>query len=222
MNWDKHKQFEHELDKQGSYVPSREELYVLWSGGCDSTALLYYLAHRYPSCNIKAISVIQKYITSCKCDYEARKRLKQRFDTEGLNISYFTYHVKNEIPNSFAGLSQPLIWLSTVPNLLTQVDKAICFGYIRHDDVWHYKQYFENIFNDMNKICCGSQYNELWFPFEWISKDIIVKYLKDNDLFDLISYCEHEVDRKPCGKCNKCIEMKHVLENLNDNYEDIS
>ena len=140
-------------------------IYVLWSGGLDSTALLYCLAHIFPDKCIIAVSLEFTNAQSCKTDKECRKKLKRLFKKERLNISYCTSKVSvNTGGGSFYGLGQPIMWLMSLGMMsYTNMDAAVCFGYIKSDVIWHYMEYFKKAFYNLTTIT-GNTKAALYFP----------------------------------------------------------
>ena len=195
-----------------------KDIYVYWSGGCDSTALLYKLATIYPNNNIKAVSVISDGIYNAKADSGARKKIKKKFQQLKIkNITYLTFKISYDYLGGYCGLGQPALWLSSLSSILTGTEKAVCFGYVREDDIWHYIEPFKKVFYNMAQItgCVGA---ELYFPTAWMHKKDIVKYLKEYDLLHLCNFCEsRESDDEsilPCGYCASCRKMIYAEQEI--------
>lgn len=180
-----------------------KSIIVIWSGGCDSTALLHNLACKFPDKTITAYSTIS-YTGSRRTDRKCRERLKKKFEEEGItNINYKTVVCQVEQFSQGSGLAQPCVWLSVLPGVLCGQAQLVCFGYIRGDDIWHYKESFKKIFDGMKELLHTDA--ELCFPLEWKDKQDILQYLDDHNLLDLCNCCEYaDTYENGCGSCKDC------------------
>ena len=187
-------------------------IYVLWSGGLDSTALLYCLCHVFPDVYITAVSINLKGAKSHKTDKKCRQELKRRFKKEGLKIVYQESTVDLNVGvGVFGGLEQPNMWLMSLCFMsYTDNNAAVCFGYIQNDIIWHYMEYFKKAFYNLNMVT-GNTNVSLYLPLGQITKQEIIDYMKQYNLFDLCNYCEFtdEYDGKPCGQCKDCKEIEY-------------
>lgn len=183
-----------------------DEITVIWSGGCDSTALLYCLANLYPFKTIYARSIYLKEARSKDIDKKNREKLKKIFQKQGLNIDYVetVVDVENGMIGNTAtgGLAQPMVWLSMLS--LINNSSTICFGYIRGDDIWHYIENFKGVFNNMAKL--NESAAKLCLPLEWTTKEQVLEYL---DTYNLLKYCNWCECDTPCGTCKDCISIEH-------------
>ena len=187
-----------------------KNIIVVWSGGLDSTALLYGLAHRFPNKTITALSIYSN-AGSRNSDKISREKLKERFDKEGLNIKYVTVDFNVYTAGMNGGLGQPVLWLTALASGVIGDNNALCFGYISSDCIWHYIEDFKGAFKNLNNIT-GNMDNELYFPLEWCSKYSIIEYMKQHNLFDLCNYCEDADiynNGETCGKCKDCKEVEY-------------
>jgi len=180
-----------------------KEIYVLWSGGYDSTALLHALACQYPDKQIYAVSVIT-YTGSRKTDNECRKKLKEKFKMFK-NIEYKSIVIK-PFMGSGAGLGQACLWLTALGNLVFGSDRAICFGYIREDDIWHYMKNFRAVFNNL-KVVAMAENVSLCFPLEWRTKAEVIAYCERMGFADLCNCCERADNGGRCGYCKDCEKL---------------
>lgn len=186
------------------------EIKVIWSGGYDSTCLLHALAKWFPDKQIIAISVYCDCIANKKRDNKARTKIKQLFKKQGIkNILYRQVYIKLPALGCCNGLAQPAIWLSIIPYTTFGDYSAVCFGYIREDDIWHFIEPFKQVFYNMAKITQNNK-AQLYFPLEFTSKVDVLSYLKYHGLFDACSTCEQEDfnNDKPCGVCASCKKHK--------------
>lgn len=96
-------------------------IYVLWSGGMDSTALLYALAKTFSTRKnpIYAISILADCVVSSQKERWFRKQQKKIFKKEKLNIKYINIEIKNaygsyNTENARGPMLQPVLWLSSL------------------------------------------------------------------------------------------------------------
>lgn len=108
-----------------------------------------------------------------------------------------------------SGLLQPPIWLFTaIPYLEENEDLYV--GYVRGDDIWHYKQILLELFDRLKRLT--QRNGRLIFPLEWVDKHDIIEYLKRANLDKDVWYCEDpKTPFKPCKKCKSCETHKLAL-----------
>ena len=193
-----------------------KEIWVYWSGGYDSTALVTALWRKYNK-PIHTFSVFHNLIPNKYSDRKARRLLLKEFRKRNWEIGNVELELKDEYYGGNNGLGQPAVWLSALGAVLRSNDRAICFGYVRYDDIWHYIEPFKNIFNSFCSIL-GSKGHALLFPLEFVEKKDIIKYLKQEGLDHLCNCCEQETDEfaadEPCGHCSSCMRHQQALEEL--------
>ena len=71
-------------------------------------------------------------------------------------------------------------------------------------------EYFKKAFYNLNMVT-GNTNVSLYLPLGQITKQEIIDYMKQYNLFDLCNYCEFtdEYDGKPCGQCKDCKEIEY-------------
>lgn len=189
---------------------------VLWSGGCDSTYLLYTLLYdQYvtrgnhklePHQTVSTISIIHDRINAAEENKLARNKFIKY--TNRLKWTFHNFEVTIASDNGNVcigennGLSQPLIWLPIAVNYLRPYED-LYVGYIHGDCVWHYKHEIYAMFDNMQKIRGGT--GKLIAPLEWQHKYDILKNLKSYKLHNKVWWCENPVNGKNCKKCVPCI-----------------
>lgn len=192
-------------------------IYVLWSGGMDSTALLYALAKTFSTRKnpIYAISILADCVVSGQKERWFRKQQKKIFKKEKLNIKYINIEIKNAYgnynrENARMPMLQPLLWLSSLVQLLKYNNNAqILFAYVREDDIWHRIAEFKRIFSTF-KLFAYNDRLELKFPLEWVRKQEVIKFLEKHNLLRYVTFCEEE-SYKPCGACPSCKRVLNLL-----------
>lgn len=191
---------------------NEESIVVYWSGGCDSTALLFWLANKFPERSIKAVSFNMENVMNSKADKYAREELKLRFRQLGIDNIWFT---ESDASLSYVGnnggLGQPPMWLSFLPTVIS-TDSSVMFGYIKGDDIWHFINPFKRVFYGLCEIMQSN--SKCYFPLEFVDKKGVVRYLKKYDLLQYCNWCENrQLGSKleePCGTCPSCKKMQAV------------
>lgn len=196
---------------------------VSWSGGCDSTLVLFDLCtaqkEREDSGSgliiqdfekVRAISVFHDQSDKDKkiLEARARRRIYNEFKKRGLHFESLTVHIRNIQGETRGGGLESAVWiLSAIPYLLKK--ETFHVGYIREDDVWHDRDAYIKGYNGIQELI-GNE-GGVKFPLEWDTKLDVVKRLQDAKLFDLTWWCEKPKDKKPCGTCKPCYRMEAAL-----------
>jgi 7-cyano-7-deazaguanine synthase in queuosine biosynthesis len=189
---------------------------ILWSGGCDSSLLLYELLDAYGSENVIAISYKYSWLNSTKAEIEHnyREAFKNKMKLLGSNFANFTHHVFeiNDVCDStdvqlrpMHGLPQALGWLFMIP-MYANENAYIYSGYIKDDDLTTsgFKEYYNDIFESVNKLI-GRDNISLRLPYIGKSKIDIIEKLIYHGLYDVAWYCEiPSDDHNMCMKCHPC------------------
>ena len=178
---------------------------VLWSGGCDSTLVLYDLAREASAKKpVRALSIEHHGVSAWHEQRRAQGRILARMKRDGLPVEHATMMVTRS--GSFmcaiqAGLSQPPIWLPTA-TLFLEEKEDLYAGYIREDDVWHYRSQLYSLFGSL--MTFQHREGNLILPLEWTYKSEVLSRLKKAKLLDLVWWCEEPKAGKPCGRCIEC------------------
>lgn len=187
--------------------------YVMWSGGCDSTLLLYELIEAYGSENVVAISYKYPWLLSVKRESEnnhrdafkakmklfGKKYEIQRHLEFDINITAITGKYENA---RCMGLPQAVAWLLSVP-LYASDDSYIYTGAIRSDDLTlkleGYYQMFEGVARTLNKNIVLRE------PYLYLTKADVISKLFQYGIYDETWYCEipEEVGSE-CYSCQPC------------------
>lgn len=184
---------------------------VSWSGGLDSTYLIYYLLNQ--GHHVDAI-----YTTlgnnKNKTAYEKRaiEQLLSYFEGRDFTYTEDNYSVLLKGYNVLF-FQQPLIWINALVYNLKETTTNVALGYIMGDDII---SYIPDLHDLWNNVCKFLQYDikqpELEFPLIRYPKEIIFHELPDY-LKEHVVWCKHPVDNKHCGKCKPCKKMNDILEN---------
>jgi len=186
-----------------------------WSGGCDSTVMLYEaLKTKKDNETVRAISVSHIQVTNSEISKIARAKIKAKLARAGLTFQHVEVAVTHE--GSFqiepcGGLSQPALWLQVATSYLEQAED-LALGYITGDDIWHYRNYLCEAFQNTQVI--SNRSGQLQFPLEWYTKSAIIERLKEVGLYNLCWWCEFPSKGRPCTRCAVCIRHKTALYRL--------
>jgi 7-cyano-7-deazaguanine synthase in queuosine biosynthesis len=187
---------------------------VLWSGGCDSTLLLYELLDAYGAENVIAISYNYPWLDSIKAELENdhREIFKRKMKLMGLRYANFKHHVVEiNMPEdsidvqTCSGLPQALGWLFMIP-MYANENSYIYAAYVKDDDFLTegYKYHYKNIFKSVNKLI-GRENLILRLPYVKRSKIEIIENLIKNDIYDDTWYCEMPMtNHMVCMECHPC------------------
>lgn len=185
---------------------------VLFSGGCDSTLVLYNLIKELPNQYIKVLSINHNQVHAIAENKLARQKIKEEFKKRELNkyLDFLEVDINNDSSTNViaGGVVQPIIW-STIAVLYAQNQDTIYFGYHLGDDFWMYKSEFENAIYNMAKVC--NKEIKIQYNLSYHRKADIIKELKDRGLYDLCWYCENPKNGEPCNECLPCVTHKTGL-----------
>lgn len=196
----------------------QRKMFVVWSGGCDSTYLLDDWS-KYASINdpIYAVSFEIQNVGEGKLNNEREARRKIKEKLKDRPIKYI--EIKSEISDSVSelshvakGVSQPQLWLGMLIPFLPN-NAQIAFGYIQGDCFWHYRQHVDSILAAMAKMK-GLESVSFHYPMEWVEKFNVIGALRLSGLYEDTWWCEDSYSSKPCGWCGPCMTHKTALHML--------
>ena len=174
---------------------------VVWSGGCDSTAALIW-ALRAKNAQIRTISFTHFQLGANSEQKKARakikKKLQKKYGTfESLECSLGDVTIHTE------GLIQPLMWVTSACMALL-ADEDLMVGWVKSDDVWHYKTEMHTLFQTCQTLL--EKKGKLLCPCEWYDKFVILEALEEEKLLTDVFWCEQPTKggRKCGGKCASC------------------
>lgn len=200
------------LDKDKN---NKRDLYVLYSGGYDSTYLLKYLLEYVKSnsldCKINTISFVSGQLGASKLESSNRKGfIKYCKDNDlkiGKNIE-IDIDQKVDIVLGNGACPQPAIWLYNIMAYLP-ADSIVFTGYIHGDDFLTF-----SVFNSWFKSYEGlnmlfGKNIDIYFPLAYTNKDEIISHVKHYGIEEFTSYCESSsVKGETCGYCASCLKHK--------------
>jgi len=188
---------------------------VLFSGGCDSTLVLYDLAMKVLKSNfsehITAVSINHDQVPANFQQKTAREKIKAEFEKRELTfIRYIEVDIKQyggDVEPS--GIAHPVIWLPTATLYLHKED-SLYLGYHSGDDYWIYRSHAELAVTNFCSVL--DKTIKLVYPLEGYYKLQIIKNLRARGLYDLCWYCEYPTkENKPCGTCVPCKAHRTAL-----------
>lgn len=192
---------------------------ISFSGGCDSTVLLYNWAETssltYP---VHALSISHEGVPNLVQQKKARKKIIANLRARGFHIKHTELSITiNQSEFWFeqgTGVSQPVMWVPSAVQCL-KADENLLMGYIRSDDIMHYRKDLFDLFDTSQRLI--GKTGKLELPLEWTPKTEIIKRLRDIKLYDLVWYCEGNTTSPiPCGHCSSCTKHRLALYELDE------
>lgn len=184
---------------------------ILWSGGFDSTLVLYDECVRSKKGDLlppKALSISHQNVDADREQRRARKCIIRKFQKRGLKFNHCEVSISAK--GSFGvcpadGLTQPTIWLPTAMLYLKEKEDLLV-GWCRSDDTMHYLSEIRWVFQYMRDVMWKK--GELRLPLEWTDKYGVLGRLRKAGLISLPWTCEEPSNWKPCGRCKPCFDLK--------------
>lgn len=180
---------------------------VVWSGGCDSTAILYAVAKKFSTKEkpVIAVSYDFSHIQGMKRhkEDEAKEKFLTYCKQEGLNIDHKVINLNVDMDvYQYGSLIQAYTWVSTLGPYLK--DKTnLYLGYIRTDDIWHQFGELKELLKSTQKYL-KRELNVLT-PLQYREKDEIIKYLVETGIYKMTWYCElPTLNGEKCEYCAPC------------------
>lgn len=194
---------------------------VLWSGGVDSTWMLYSTLNTTPV-GVRTLSIHHPQVAGSRQGLTARNKIYKLLRQVGWNFARIEIEVAIKAAAqdhaTHNGIIQPLMWIQFA--LLHAVDgETIRVGYVKGDDALRQVDKIQYITEYAGSIM-GKKLN-LEFPLAYSEKANVTKALQGQQgLFDATWWCEHENPnaRKPCGKCSSCWRHQTVLWQIGQGY----
>jgi 7-cyano-7-deazaguanine synthase in queuosine biosynthesis len=186
---------------------------LLWSGGCDSTLVLWNLLQdQSPSSQpIRTLAILHPSLGANEEQSAARAAILARLAERSFRVCHTDVSISqagSAYPTCHGGIIQPIVWLSiAIPYLLDEDD--LYTGWVRGDDVWHHKTEVRWIFDYSTQML--NKRGKLQYPLEYTHKSEVIDLLRRAKLMDLVWWCESPVQSKPCGLCGSCVTHAEAL-----------
>lgn len=188
---------------------------VCWSGGCDSTLVLWDLAQKAsPQKPVRAVSFDVSQVNMGKEQARARKRILARMKKNGLHVEHT--NIKIDSGEGFirqAGSPQAVLWLIASQALETEED--LYLGIVAKDDWWISYSSWYSVFNTLQSV--AERTGVIVTPLGGTPKRVVLKYLEKAGLLDLTWWCaasdlpKNKLRKTPCGECSSCIAHETAL-----------
>lgn len=179
---------------------------LCFSGGCDSTYLLYLLAkHSSSACPVQTFAINHPQIPCLNAQWRQRQRILKEMKKRGHHINHREMKIEIEGDGiNGDGIPQVIIWLNATQYLTKEQD--LWLGYKRGDCFFSYQERFQSAFKQIQSA--ADRTGSYKFPLQHTYKRDIIYQLEEAGLMKLIWTCERAGrSLKPCGECNKCIEI---------------
>lgn len=212
-----------DLQKAAHYIPNMNQVqlqyqgednervhYVLWSGGCDSTLLLYELIEAYGADRVVAVSYRYPWLIASKAETEALYRetfiAKMKLRGHIVRHSHFDVNVKtcsgDGLMNGGGGFPQAIGWLYSIP-MYTHGPSYVYHGTIKDDDLCSVLHEYGQIFENTAKVL--QRKISLRLPYLYLTKANIIEKLIHYGLYEETWYCENPPGaNKQCHECMPC------------------
>lgn len=200
----------------------KKRVLISWSGGLDSTALIYkYLQNNW---EVDTVYIdIKNNSTKSKSEKNAIKKIlpylkdyKFKYLGECCDV-----HIKVNCKDDHISLKQPPIWLFGLYYVSDNDYDEIAIAYIMNDCAISYIDEIKGIWESYNKFTTGFDLPELKFPFIKKHKSELLGILPDKIIKHTV-FCEYPIkvnnfsnlenfltgDYTECGKCGSCKRRK--------------
>lgn len=184
---------------------------LMWTGGADSTFLLWaLLASGY---KVRTLCVRhgqlghdeQQAVARCAVAWRLGELGLPAWDHTDVRLDY----AGADMSVLGGGLPQPAMWLGLgVPHL--RRNEHLVLGWHRGDDVWQSRASIESAHAALSQLMqMDDRKGRLLAPLEGIYKQQIVAALDELDLGDIIWTCENPIPghTAPCGRCLPCASL---------------
>lgn len=197
------------------------QINIIWSGGCDSTLILYWILDWLKTMNsdrvINAWTFIHNQLNDNKISWERQKR--QRFiiwaEDKGFKNKILNREIqlpKETISCNEGSCCQVAIWTSQIMPIINN-DSLLFAGYHRGDDFFTYSIFnnWMNLFISLSGLY--NKNNKFCVPLYIHTNIDIIKYIKEiPGLYDNTWWCESVwTEGRPCGDCLPCRTHQSAL-----------
>lgn len=209
---------------------------LLYSGGTDSSLILYELIKRFPNLLIHTVSLDAPFLHKIKYESELKTRrtfikylLDQKCPIRHQEISIRhnlipemePYRDDARIFNvELGGCPQAVYWLSTLLIYLKSGDH-LYYGLLGIDDnTWCVPYYIEGMKYFLKTL--DRKDISLHVPLIYKSKDYVIQKLFEYGIYDYTWHCETPYEENvPCLECDPCMIHLKALAGMAEFHEDI-
>lgn len=179
---------------------------VVWSGGADSTVVLHELAKNSSKLwPVTCLTIESEFLLNAQ-QQKNQKAARQRYLALAAKSGF---HIESTVIRVDAGelqaTDQASLWLAHLSPYLS--DKiSLYFGYVLGDSYWQRKTEFEEAWRALQAL--EQKEWQIHYPLKHKSKSDVLSSLERNRIpANCWWTCEKPPGKKPCGHCNKCIEL---------------
>ena len=192
---------------------------ILWSGGLDSTFLVWDRLRNNHPIDVLYIN-LKNNIENNKHELKTIKKLKLILKQAGYASKIrkqfnYTIPIKRKstvICPQVAGWNDAVLWIYD-----KKIHSDIEIAYVRKDDFWHFRDKVEKYQKLQFDIHHNITNNIITYPLEWFSKAMIIKEMKKDPigkiLLQNIRYCS-EAKTVICHICPSCISHAAALQEI--------
>lgn len=211
---------------------------ILWSGGLDSSLVLYYALEWWHGPQSTNWKINDRY----NCEYEcsekdkkpwtltiesnqldskqqelqkiSRNKLTKFFKSKKWDFEQKTINLNDTV---YCGtFPQPLMWL-TQAALCIKDEEPLMVGWIRGDDATSHLHELQKLWKILIKL--NGKRSKLITPLRFDTKYDVLREIRNKKIENKCWYCESPTDKnRPCGKCIPCLNMigaKAILDKTN-------
>lgn len=195
-------------------MPADKLPLILWSGGLDSTHLVWNQISNGRSVDV-AYVLLRNNEAKVARETKARNKIKKYLGAYDASIrNDYTVDIPTIHPSDDVHMVQALAWVYAA-QLLYNPDKHthIEMGYIRGDDFWHIRHDVDMANEYLSKAFHMKGIVKYVYPLEWKDKASVLKAYDNKfgkKLLKKITYCEgydDAAETKKC-KCKPCKTMR--------------
>ena len=189
---------------------------IPFSGGLDSTSILYNAMRNKERINITYIEISNNTVKT-PVEVAQCKKIISLLNNEfsGYNL-YFSASLVfgSNVSSPELALKQPIIWLAGILYALRGDETEVRLGFCMNDDAISYVEEIKKIWNSFQGLY-DVKLPELTFPLMKSKKDMHYRELP-NIIFQETYFCESPIDAtngedswKDCGECGSCTRSKN-------------
>lgn len=184
---------------------------IPWSGGIDSTYLLY--SKLRDGIDVRTFYVrVGNNVVKTRHELRARRRLARTIKVMNLPGKWLSdsWRFNSSLVDGAALIHGPqtLIWLLHAAMNLKEDVQTVSIAFSVGDGAVYYTRDAEAVWGAYGGFFSGNA--KLEFPLlKWLRTDIVRRL--PVDLLKDVWYCENpSPSEKPCGKCDKCVNHRHL------------